>query len=308
MRLNRLDLNLLVALDALLTERSITRAAERIHLSQPATSGALARLREFFGDEILIRVGAQMLPTPLGESLAAPVHNILLQIQTTVDRGLEFIPQESDRRFRILLSDHTVSTIINPLVRHLAKVAPLIELELMGADNQPKEKLEQGEVDFLMMPKHLISENHPSSTIFEEGFVCVGWEENPALASNLTAEDFLQLGHVSVRFGSSRQPSQDQVLLSKLHGIEPKTEIITSTFNSIPPLLVETQRIAICYEKLAMDWTKLLPLKASPLPFELPKVSWGLQWHKLRDLDPGIQWMQNQIITVAKSIENSTLV
>ena len=97
MRLNRLDLNLLVVLDALLSERSITRAAERINLSQPATSGALARLRDYFDDPLLVRVGTSMQPTPLGEALGKPISNILMEIQATVEK-----------RPRLLLATTTV--------------------------------------------------------------------------------------------------------------------------------------------------------------------------------------------------------
>lgn len=302
MRLNRLDLNLLVALDALLAERSITRAAERIHLSQPATSGALARLREFFGDELLVRVGAQMKPTPLGESLAAPVSNILMQIQTTVERDLEFEPENAERKFRILCSDYTVSTVISPLVEHLAQAAPGIQLEIFSPNNNPKESLEQGEVDFLIMPSYILSDDHPFDNLFAEGFVCLGWDENPLFDRALSQEEFINAGHVSVRFGSSRQMSRDQIFLKERYGIEPNVEIVTSTFNSIPSMLVNTRRIATCYQTLASYWQDILPLKTSPLPFEMPEISWGLQWHKYREFDPGVLWLRDQFAHVVENL------
>lgn len=301
MRLNRLDLNLLVALDALLTEQSITRAAEKIHVSQPAASGALARLREFFGDELLVRVGAQMKPTPLGESLAAPVHNILLQIQTTVDRGLEFVPEESERRFRIELSDLSVGMLVSRLVQHLSKVAPKVQLELVSPSNYPAEELERGEIDFLIMPTQFLSDGHPQCDIASEGFVCMLSADHPTVGDEITVEQFMELGHVTVRFGSGRRNSQDQISLASEYGLEPRVEIITASFNSIPPLLVGTQRIATVYEGLARNWANMLPLKLIPMPLHLPEVTWGLQWHKFRDLDPGIQWLRSQIVTVSKS-------
>ena len=302
MRLNRLDLNLLVALDALLTERSITRAAERIHLSQPAASGALARLREFFGDELLVRVGAQMKPTPLGESLAAPVHNILLQIQTTVDQGLQFEPESSDRKFRIMCTDYMVSSLVNPLVQHFTKVAPSVQLDLISPNNTPKSDLEKGEIDFLIMPVHFLSEDHPHISLFTEGFVCLGWNQNPLFNQTLSQTDFIEAKHISPRFGSSRKHSQDQILLQQNFGVTPNVEITTSTFGAIPPMLVNTLRIATCYSNLARQWVDILPLKSCPVPFDLPKVCWGLQWHKFRELDPGIQWLRRQLSEIAKNI------
>jgi DNA-binding transcriptional LysR family regulator len=302
MRLNRLDLNLLVALDALLTEQSITRAAEKIHVSQPAASGSLARLREFFGDELLVRVGAQMKPTPLGESLAAPVHNILLQIQATVDRGLEFVPEESQRRFRIQLSDLSTGSLMSALVQHLSVVAPKVQLELINPTNYPAEELERGEIDFLIMPTQFLSESHPQCDMAKEGFVCLLSADHPTIGDSISVEEFMQLGHVTVKFGSGRRDSQDQMSLAGQYGLKPNVELITSSFNSIPPLLVGTPRVATVYESLAKTWASMLPLKILPMPLELPEVTWGLQWHKFRDLDPGVQWLRSQVVTVAKNL------
>src|SRR5262245_4933192 len=112
MRFNRLDLNLLVALDALLAEQNITRAAERLHLSQSAVSGALARLREHFQDELLVQVGRRMTRTPLAESLAQPVREILAQVQATVERRPGFDPSTSDRQFSIMVSDYVTTVLM----------------------------------------------------------------------------------------------------------------------------------------------------------------------------------------------------
>jgi len=297
MRLNRLDLNLLVALDALLTEQSITRAAERIHLSQPATSGALARLRDYFDDELLVRIGSQMRPTPLGESLAAPVHNILMQIQATVERGIEFAPEECERTFKFMVSDYTSTTLTTHVAKFLNDVAPNMKLEFLAPFNSPWESLEQGEIDFLIMPNHVLSKEHPHQTVYEEDFVCVGWDQNPILQKGFLSEDeYKHLRHVAVRFGSNREPTQDQVMLRELYSIEPDVDIVTSTFSSIPRYLEGTQRVSTVYRQLAELWTQYHPIKLATLPFELPKVEWGLQWHKYRDRDPAIQWLRKTIV------------
>ncbi len=300
MRLNRLDLNLLVALDALLTERSITRAAERIHLSQPATSGALARLREYFGDELLVRVGFEMKPTPLGESLANPVHNILMQIQATVERGVEFNAAEAERRFRFLLSDYTSTILITHVVRRLAEEAPGIQLEIFMPNNSPADELEKGNVDFLIMPMHVLAQEHPVQDLYEDDFVCLGWSENPALAEPLTPENFMSLGHVTVLFGSGRERSQDQIILQDKQGLDPRIEVVASSFNNIAQYLPGTNRIATVYRQLALYWCEFLPLKSMEHPIEIPAVQWGLQSHQYRDLDPGIQWMRQFILHVIK--------
>jgi LysR family nod box-dependent transcriptional activator len=304
MRLNRLDLNLLITLDALLTERSITRAAEKIYLSQSGTSGALARLREVFEDELLVRVGAQMQPTPLGESLQVPIHNILLQIQATVDRRLEFDADTAKRRFRLLMSDYTSNILMTRLVERIAESAPGIELEMIAPTKNPAEQLEQGEIDFLVMPTKVLSKDHPSFELFEEKFVCMCWNENPLANKEFTLKEFLEAGHVSVRFGPQRSMSQDQILLKEEHGIEPRTQVITSTFASLPQFINGTDRICTVYHQLARLWVDYLPLKILPMPIDLPKIHWGIQWHKYRELDPGIQWLRGQMMETAKDIFN----
>lgn len=301
MRLNRLDLNLLVALDALLTERSITRAAEKIHLSQPATSGALSRLREYFGDELLVRVGSKMKPTPLGESLANPVHNILIQIQATVDKGIEFEGEESDRCFRFLLSDYTSTTIMADVARKLAKEAPKIKLEFFMPTDEPEDALEKENVDFLIMPTRILSKKHPIQELYHDEFVCLVCEDNPVVKEKLTLERFLDMGHVSIHLGSKLTKSQDQIILFEQYGLEPRIEITASTFNAIPQYLPGTHRIATTYRKMAENWCQYLPLTILPLPVEIAPVPCGIQWHQYRDLDPGIQWMRKFILDIAQN-------
>ncbi|MBT81581.1 MAG: nodulation protein NfeD [Alteromonadaceae bacterium] len=300
MRLNRLDLNLLVALDALLTERSITLAAERICLSQPATSGALARLREFFNDDLLVRVGAKMQPTPLGESLAEPVHNILLQIQATVERGIEFDPFTCNRKFKFLAGDYSSTVLLTAVAKHINTLAPEIQFEFFIPTNKPGEMLDRAEVDFMIMPTSVKVDHHPSVELFSEKFVSIACAQNDAVHSNMTMDEFLNLGHVTVKFGTSRVTSQDQVLMKDQWRVEPNVEIITSTFNAIPQFLPGTGRIATVYQHLAEHWQKLIPIKIVPLPKPLPEIAWALQWHKYRDHDPALVWLREQIITTAR--------
>jgi LysR family nod box-dependent transcriptional activator len=300
LRLNRLDLNLLVALDALLTECSITRAATRIHLSQPATSGALSRLREYFGDELLVRIGSEMRPTPLGESLANPVRNILMQIQATVEGGLEFDAQNSDRRFGFLMSDYASTSVMPKVVQHLAHVAPGIRIEFFMATDHPAQELEKGNVDFLLMPEHVISPEHPSEKLFEEEFVCLLCKDHPLTQKSFTLDALQTLKQVVVRFGSNRDMTQDQYIIRQDFGLDLPTDIICSTFNATPQYLPGTHRGAIVYRRLAEEWCRFLPLKILKLPIDLPRISWLLQWHQYRDLDPGIQWMRSALKKIVK--------
>ncbi|KAB0622259.1 LysR family transcriptional regulator [Castellaniella defragrans] len=298
MRFNRLDLNLLVVLDALLTERNITRAGEKIFLSQSATSGALGRLREFFSDELLVQVGRKMVLTPLGESLVRPVRATLIQIQTTIDMRPEFDPAVAERKFTLVMSDYTSTVLMPDVIRAASRDAPGISFEILTPSDDPLEQLERGEADFVLLPDHFIAQGHPSCHVFTEDFVCVCWEGNPMVGETLSARQYLDMGHVMVRFGSQLNPSLDESLTKK-SGIERKAEVVSTTYAAIPHYVIGTNRIATLQRRLAYLWAHYMPLRILPLPVHLPKAGWSLQWHQYRDMDPATQWMRRLIVGVA---------
>jgi LysR family transcriptional regulator, nod-box dependent transcriptional activator len=301
MNLHRLDLNLLVALDVLLTERSITHAAERLNLSPSATSGALSRLRAYFDDELLTQIGRRMAPTPLGESLQASVRDCLLHVQATIDIRPQFDPLKSKRNFKLMMSDY-VSTVLMPAaLRRLQSEAPGITIELMANENEPWEALSRGEVDFLVLPKHFIREEHPSEVLFEDDYVCVCWSGNPLVGDEISAEQCLQLGHVVARIGTLRPPTIDAWFFERF-GNARHVEVIATNFNSVPHLLVGTNRISIMHRKLAMAYGQTLPLRILPSPLVMPTLIEMIQWHKYRDRDPGRTWL---LEVLKSSVSNS---
>ncbi len=163
MHFEQLDLNLLVALDALLTERSITAAGVRVHLTQSAMSGALSRLREFFNDDLLTQVGRKMVPTPLGESLAEPVRQILLQVRATINTKPGFDPATSTRHFSVMMSDYVDTVLMSDLLRRAEAVAPHVRFNLVSNDvAPPTEFIERADVDLLIMPREYLSDKHPA--------------------------------------------------------------------------------------------------------------------------------------------------
>jgi LysR family nod box-dependent transcriptional activator len=185
MRFNRLDLNLLVALDALLDERRITRAAERLSLSQSAISGMLARLREYFDDELLVPVGRALELTPLARELAVPVRNVLLQIQTVVSINPEFKPSTAKRHFKIATSDYVISVFLGRAIPMLEIIAPDITLEFMPQVEDSAEKLRRGEYDFLIIPEPFIADDQPHTPLFDDEYTCVVWEGNTVVGDHV---------------------------------------------------------------------------------------------------------------------------
>lgn len=299
MNFHRLDLNLLVALDALLLERSITQAGRRIHLTQSAMSGALARLREFFGDELLVQVGRKMVPTPLAESLTQPIREILLKVQSTIETRPGFDPASSQRLFTLMMSDYVSMVVMNEVVRHVESVAPHVRFELISNNvDAPIEVLDRADVDILIMPQNFISESHPRETLFDDEYCCVVWKDNPLVGDTLTLDQYFELGHVVVKFGVSRAPTIDERVISALERNR-RVEVIAMSFSAVPVYVVGTRRIATIHRRLAEAYTKYLPLKVLQPPIEFPHVTQAMQWHKYFDQDPGTVWLRGVLKEVA---------
>lgn len=301
MRFNRFDLNLLVVLDALLTERNITRAGEKVYLSQSATSGALARLREYFDDPILVQVGRKMVLTPLGESLIIPVRELLMKIQTTLDNRPDLDISKAHRQINMVMSDYPVTILMPEVLRIASEQAPGLVFETMAPTNAPLDELEQGNADFLLLPSNFLSPEHPSLDLFDEDFVVVCWKENRSIGDSISVDQYCEHGHVMARFGSKRRPSVDTWMMER-GGLERRAEVTVNTFSAIPQCVVGTQRIATIHRRLAHLWARFIPLKILEAPVQIPSFTWSLQWHEMHNVDPVNQWIRELMVSSANKI------
>ncbi|HSV48037.1 MAG TPA: LysR family transcriptional regulator, partial [Ramlibacter sp.] len=195
MRLGHFDLNLFVALDALLDTRSVTRASERLHIGASATSSALGRLREHFGDELLVQVGRRMELTALAQALREPVREIILRSQATVAAKADFDPAVEQRRFVVNASDYATTVLLAPLALQLESVAPGISIEVIGLGSSNIERLERGEVDFAIYPERNASPLHPLEPLLEEDYSCVVWSGNSQVGKRLSFDDYVSMRH-----------------------------------------------------------------------------------------------------------------
>jgi DNA-binding transcriptional LysR family regulator len=304
LRFKKLDLNLLVALDALLQERNISRAAERVHLSQPAMSNALGRLREYFSDELLIPVGRQMMLTPRAESLQQPVREILLRVDSDVVSPAVFDPATSRRSFSMLVSDFTTTVFMPPLLRALYASAPLVQIHLEPQARTPHELLEEGEADFLIIPMQYVSSLHPCVPLFEDDYVVVSWDGHPTIRDSLSREQYLQAGHVVSSFGSggSRNLPVLEGWFLEREGIARKIEVTASTMAALPSLVVGTARLATVHRRIAVHAQQHLPIRIWPTPMKIPKLVQMLQWNKVREADPGLRWIRDLCLEVGSKI------
>ncbi|BCH12691.1 LysR family transcriptional regulator (plasmid) [Mesorhizobium sp. 131-3-5] len=298
MRFKGLDLNLLVVLDALLTARNLTAAASSINLSQPAMSAAVARLRDYFNDELFTMSGRERVLTPRAETLAPAVRGALLHIQCSIISWDPFNPAQSNRRFRIILSDFATLVFFEKVVERVAREAPAVSFELRPLDDDPDELLRRGDVDFVILPEFFMSSAHPRAALFDETFVCVGCPTNKQLPRQLTFERYMSMKHIAFRVGGAQMPSiEEQFLLE--HGLKRRVEIVVQAFSMIPPMVSGTGRIATMPFRLVQHFKKTFPLRIIELPRPLPTFTEAVQWPTLHNSDPASIWMRQIMLQEA---------
>ena len=290
MNLRDFDIGLLVALDALLTEKSVTRAGERLHLSQPATSIILARLRQYFGNELLVSAGRRMVLTPLAESLVEPVRSCLLQIQQTITSRAEFDPAASNRKFCLAVSDYVTAVVMPRVMQEAARQGQGIRFELVRLDENIDQMLEKGDIDFLIRPSVHALPAHPSEPLFEDTHMCVAWRGNSRIGKTVTKKQFLEAGHIAVHFGHA--PAIFEEWFAARYGETRKIEVVTQDFEVACRLVVGTDRIATVMTRIARMCKEHLPLRLMRPPFAVPKVVHSMQWHRYQDRDPGHIWLR----------------
>ncbi|NTF53019.1 LysR family transcriptional regulator [Agrobacterium rhizogenes] len=298
MRFQRLDLNLLVVLDALLSERSVSLAAERICLSQSATSSALGRLREYFGDDLLIVKGRQMVLTTRAASLVEPVRVVLEQIRMTISVTPPFDPAVSVRTISIMASDYITEVLLGSAINQMAAEAPNMRFEIHPLNDGLVESLERGFTDLLITIDYAISPDHPSDILFEEDYVVVGWSGNPAMKGPMTKELYFALGHVTARFGQGRVSAFEDWFVRR-NKLQRRVEVVTPTFLSLPGLVVGSSRIATMHRRLAIRMTDHMPLTIREVPFDIPRVREAVQWHISNNNDKAIRWVVARLKAMA---------
>lgn len=303
MNLHDFDIGLLVALDALLTEKSVTRAGERLHLSQPATSIILARLRQYFGNELLVPAGRRMILTPLAESLVAPVRSCLLQIQQTVTSKAEFDPAASNRTFCLAVSDYVTAVLMPQVMQEAERQGPGIRFELVRLDESIGQKLEKGDIDFLIRPSAHVLTMHPKEPLFEDTHTCVAWSGNSLIGKTISRKQFLEAGHIAVHFGHA--PAIFEEWFASHHGETRKIEVVTQDFEVACRLVVGTGRIATVMGRMARMCEEHLPLKLMRPPFTVPRVVHCMQWHRYQDQDPGHIWLRGILKRKAEDLQTS---
>lgn len=302
MRFKGFDLNHLMVLDELLTERSVTRAGEKLLRSQSTVSGVLARLREQFGDDLLVQVGREMVPTARGRELAAAVRDVLMQIDARVMTPPEFDPARTDRRVRIFASDYLMIAGLADALRGVQALAPNLRIEvvqptqMMRGQNGPAQMLEDGELDLLAMPQLYCSPHHPNLPLFTETFCCLVCRDNPLVGDRLDLPDFLHMRHVTVGFGPGARPSYEEWFAREFGEDRRRIDAVAGSFATMPFLLPGTQRIALAHRRLAEVFARFLPLRIVEAPMAVPPLVEAVQWHQYAGTDRALMWLRDHLV------------
>jgi DNA-binding transcriptional LysR family regulator len=290
-----LDLNLLVSLDALLQERSVTRAAARMGLSQPALSASLARLRRHFGDELLTRVGNEYRLTPLAVQLRELARLALSGIERVFDAQPAFDPASSTREFHLLVSDYIIAVLGDTIAELLAEEAPNARLRLSANSPAAVDRAEQLllSTDLLVLPHGFVSDLS-SRDLYRDEWVCIVSADNPVVQDGLTVEDLETLPWVVTFHGpTAATPASRQM---RMRGIEPRVQVITENFLTVPGLVAGSRRVALLQKKLV----DLLPLnvgvRALPCPVEVGQLVEAMWWHPVYDDDPEHAYLRDLVV------------
>ena len=294
MRFNGLDLNLLLAFHILMEERSVTRSARRMNVSQPAMSAALGRLRDYFQDDILVLHGKQMYPTVHAESLTGPVSHFLADLDALLVSTARFDPASTQRSFRIVASDYITASVIGPLSQRLAETAPGVRLEMMLPSEEAAQLVLEGKADLIITPEDFIAPDQPAELLCEERQLIIGWSDNPVFAEGIDAKTFGSLGHVAVYVGSNRVPSFADRQIERM-GLDRRIDLTCGCFTMVPWLLCGTNRIAVMHERLASQMAAQFPLALSEMPFPFPVMREMLQYHRAREADEGLRWLRDEL-------------
>ncbi|MDT7536192.1 LysR family transcriptional regulator [Sphingobium sp. SA2] len=294
MRFKGLDLNLLVAFDALMVDRSVSRAAQRVNLSQPAMSNALSRLRAYFGDDLLIAHNKRMYPTPFAETLIPQVQAALATMESVVATSRHFDPATSSRTFRVMTSDYIATAVLFPMITRLASAAPGVRVELLLPSQRRIELLDNGNIDLLITLEAYLTPELPSDFLLEDRYWLVGRADHPALVEGITLETMQAYEHVMVAIGEERLPSFGDAYLDRI-GIQRRVAMTAPNFAMLPWLLQETDWLTLMQGRLAHLMQRNFAIEIVPPPVPIPPLVEMAQYHVTRSNDPGLRWLIDTI-------------
>ncbi len=307
MDLSDFDLNLLVVLHTLLTERSVSKTAQRLHQSQPATSAALNRLRKALNDPILVREGLRMVPTPRAEQLAEPLAAILAAIEQTLAAPLPFDPNTINRTFKVATNDYGTFVLLPMLMQRLGALAepsegivPKISLEIWEIAQDVEAALRRGDVDLAIADAWALRDCKCTETLFSETFTCLVRQNHPRIHTQLTLEDYIKENHALV---SSRGRVLDNVDASlSEQNLQRHVGVTLPHVLAIPSVIASTDLIVTLASRIANRFATDYALKTFSPPVRLDSFEIAMAWSSRMDNNLAIQWLRHELREIGQAI------
>jgi len=302
LKLSQLDLNQLLALDALLTEKSVSGAAKQMYLTQSAMSHALHRLQESFEDKLLVPAnGRRMVLTPLAEELIGPVRQAMLQIREIAAIKPHFDPDVSHKTVTICASDYASTLLLLPVAAQLSRLAPNMKMHVIEVGFNWTGHLERGEIDLVIIPRRYAISRYPMEDLFEDHYCCIAWSKNPRVGAALSLDEYLEMKHVATQFNLVLA-SEFDIVLHEQTGRPRKVGMIVPLFSLLPQAVVGTEFLATVQTKLANLYARHLPIRMLPLPFSMPAICEVVQYQAYQATDKGMIWFRNLLKETARTI------
>ncbi|MAG31866.1 MAG: LysR family transcriptional regulator [Deltaproteobacteria bacterium] len=294
-QLGALDLNLLVALDALFSEEEVGRAAQKIGVSASAMSHTLRRLRTFFDDPLLVKGKGKMQRTPKAEALAAPLHKALLELQRAISSDVEFDAASSSQQFNIATNDYGDLILLPPLLSIVTIEAAQIGLNAKSFDPRgPHLPLETGLIDLAIAHPLKQAAGIVQQTLFEDDFCCAVRRDHPSVGSRLDLDSYMALPHL--RLAPRGEPSGPvDRALARLE-LERRVALGITNFSSAPMIVAESDLVLTAPRRCIEEWARLLPLDIYEPPFAVPPFSIAMIWHERFRHHPAHRWLREKVV------------
>jgi DNA-binding transcriptional LysR family regulator len=299
-QLSAIDANLLVALHALLEERSVARAARRLALSPSATSHALSRLRELFGDALLVRAGRSLAPTPRGEALVPPVARLIAEMEGILRAPAALSPASLKRSFRVATTDHVQFVLLRPLDALLRREAPQVDLYFVPLPPSSAGALRDGSIDLAIGVFDQPPPDVSRQPLFEDQLVSVVRHRHPALRAAVTLRRFAELDHVLVAPNGTPSGLLDKQLAAL--GLGRRVARTVPTFLDAPFLVAHSDHIVSLPARLVLPLLALLRLRILRTPLPLPGFTLSAIWHRRLDADGEHLWFRELVARVAADL------
>jgi DNA-binding transcriptional LysR family regulator len=295
MQLSKIDLNLFIVFDVIYRERNLTKAAETLHITQPAVSNSLSRLRSAFNDRLFIRQSGNMVPTPLAENIIDRVRIALAGLESSITEHDDFTPQTSNKKFLFAMNDTSESSLLPLLMEYLQVNAPNMSIESYAI---PRHELARefaaGQLDFALDVPLVNDPQLTNEPLANDRYVCVARRNHPTLDNKLSLEEYLSLPHIHI---SSRRRGQGYIDLHlNRMGLQRNILLRVQHSRAAPPIAARTNMLLTIPETLAKEHD----LQIFDLPFTLPNLDWHLYWPKSYGEDKAHQWMRQVIFDIFK--------